>query len=79
MKTVEKEIGSILAGTIYAPMADVTVNGGNSTTGCTTGPTTGCLAIQIISYTWKIDGGGLVEMPYDPSELYQLDLRGLIH
>jgi hypothetical protein len=70
---------TILAGTIYAPMADVTVNGGNSTTGCTTGPTTGCLAIQIISYTWKIDGGGLVEMPYDPSELYQLDLRGLIH
>lgn len=70
---------TILAGTIYAPLADVEVNGGNSTTGCSGTTTAGCLAIQIISYTWKIAGGGLVEMPFDPAGLYQLDLRGLVH
>lgn len=70
---------TILAGTIYAPLADVAINGGQTTTGCGAGPSAGCLAIQIISYTWKIDGGALVEMPYDPSELYVLDQRGLVH
>jgi hypothetical protein len=76
--TLGGQSSTVLAGTIYAPLANVTVNGGSATTGCT-GPTSGCLSIQIIAYTWKIDGGGLVEMPYDPAELYQLDLRGLIH
>ena len=69
---------TILAGTIYAPKAEVQVSGGSATTGCASGPTAGCLAIQIISYRWKITGGGLVEMPYDPAELYQLDQRGLV-
>jgi hypothetical protein len=69
---------TILAGTIYAPKAEVQVSGGSSTTGCSTGPSAGCLAIQVISYRWKITGGGLVEMPYDPAELYQLDQRGLV-
>jgi len=69
---------TILAGTIYAPKSEVDVTGGSSTTGCS-GTTAGCLSIQIISWTWKIAGGGLVEMPYDPAELYQLDQRGLVH
>lgn len=72
------QASTILAGTIYAPKADVKISGGTSTTGCAAGPTAGCLAIQIISYTWSITGGGLVEMPYDPAELYQLDQRGLV-
>jgi hypothetical protein len=72
------QASTVLAGTIYAPRADVQIAGGTSTTGCTSGPTAGCLAIQIISYTWSITGGGLVEMPYDPAELYQLDQRGLV-
>lgn len=72
------QASTILAGTIYAPKADVQISGGTSTTGCTTGASAGCLAIQIISYTWSITGGGLVEMPYDPAELYQLDQRGLV-
>ena len=76
--TLGGQSSTVLAGTIYAPMANVTINGGSSTTGCTAGPSEGCLAIQIISYTWKIDGGGLVEMPYDPAELYQFPSRGLI-
>ena len=70
---------TILAGTIYAPKSDVVVNGGSSTTGCASGPTSGCLSIQIVSWTWTVTGGGTVEMPYDPAELYQLDQRGLVH
>jgi hypothetical protein len=71
---------TIMSGTIYAPLAEVDINGGQNTTGCT-GPvaTQSCLSIQIISYRWKIDGNALVTMPYDPAELYQLDLRGLVH
>ncbi len=69
---------TVLAGTIYAPKSEVDITGGSSTTGCS-GSTSGCLSIQIISWTWKIAGGGLVEMPYDPAELYQLDQRGLVH
>jgi hypothetical protein len=69
---------SILSGTIYAPKADVLINGGSGTTGCDGSATASCLSIQIISWTWKIDGDALVEMPYDPSELFQLKQRGLV-
>jgi hypothetical protein len=72
------QASSILSGTIYAPKADVFVNGGTGTTGCDGSVTASCLSIQIISWTWKIDGDADVEMPYDPSELYQIYLRGLI-
>ena len=73
------QASTILAGTIYAPRAQVEIAGGSGTTGCTSGPTAGCLAIQIISWRWKITGNALVEMPYDPAELYLLDQRGLVH
>jgi hypothetical protein len=69
---------SVLSGTIYAPKADVDVNGGSGTTGCDGSATASCLSIQIISWTWKITGNSLVEMPYDPSELFQLSQRGLV-
>ncbi|MBA2632356.1 MAG: hypothetical protein H0U86_05070 [Chloroflexi bacterium] len=69
---------SILAGTIYAPKAQVEVSGGAAGTGCSGTTTASCLAIQIISYRWKITGNGQVDMPYDPSELYQLPSRGLV-
>lgn len=74
------QASSILAGTIYAPAAEVQIAGGSGTTGCS-GPvaTRSCLAIQIISWRWKITGNALVEMPYDPSELYQPENRGLVH
>jgi hypothetical protein len=77
--TLGGQASTIMAGTIYAPLAEVDINGGTSTTGCSGGATASCLSIQIISYRWKIDGGALVEMPYDPSELYPLEQRGLIH
>jgi Putative Flp pilus-assembly TadE/G-like len=77
--TLGGQASTIMAGTIYAPLAEVNINGGTSTTGCTTGPSASCLSIQVISYRWKIDGGALVEMPYDPAELYILEQRGLVH
>lgn len=70
---------TILAGTIYAPKSQVNVSGGSAGTGCTSGPSAACLAIQIISWRWTITGGGTLDMPYDPSELYQVQLRGLVH
>ena len=70
---------TVLAGTIYAPKSQVTINGGSATTGCDGGPTSGCLSIQIIAWRWTITGGGTLDMPYDPSEIYQINLRGLVH
>jgi hypothetical protein len=72
------QASTILAGTIYAPEADVLINGGTDTTGCSGGLSASCLAIQIISYTWKIDGNAVVDMPYDPSGLFQFPQRGLV-
>lgn len=72
------QASSIMSGTIYAPLAEVTITGGTGTTGCGGGSTSSCLSIQIISYRWTITGNATVDMPYDPSELYQLDLRGLV-
>ena len=69
---------SILSGTIYAPKADVFINGGTGTTGCSGTSTASCLSVQIISWTWKIDGNAIVDMPYDPSELFQVSQRGLV-
>jgi hypothetical protein len=71
------QASTVLAGTIYAPKAEVQIAGGTSTTGCS-GTSLGCLSIQIISWRWKITGGGLVEMPYDPAEIYQFPARGLV-
>ena len=60
-----------IAGTIYAPKAHVDI-GGN-------GSASGVLAIQIISWTWKINGNGNLYMPYDPALLYTILQRGLVH
>jgi hypothetical protein len=71
---------TILAGTIYAPLASVEIAGGSNTTGCTDDASTvSCLSIQVIAWQWKITGNATVEMPYDPKELYNLDQRGLVH
>lgn len=74
------QASSILAGTIYAPAADVEIVGGTGTTGCS-GPvaTQSCLSIQIISWRWKISGNASVDMPYDPDEMYKPENRGLVH
>jgi hypothetical protein len=72
------QASSVMAGTIYAPRAQVEVSGGATGTGCGGSTAASCLAIQIIAYRFKVSGGGLVEMPYDPAELYQLPQRGLV-
>lgn len=74
------QASSILAGTIYAPAAEVQITGGTDTTGCS-GPIEdrACLSIQIIAWRWKVAGNGLVEMPYDPNELFRPENRGLVH
>jgi hypothetical protein len=77
--TIGGQSSTILAGTIYAPRSQVNINGGSATTGCGTGPSAGCLSIQIISWRWSITGGGTLDMPYDPSEIYRINLRGLVH
>jgi hypothetical protein len=60
-----------IAGTIYAPKADVKLTG--------TGSSTARLAVQVISWTWDVGGGADIYMPYDPSQLYHITQRGLVH
>lgn len=59
-----------IAGTIYAPFADVKIDGN--------GDSTAILAVQIISWTWDIGGNGNIYMPYDPSQLYHITQQGLV-
>jgi len=60
----------VIAGTIYAPKAAVTLNGG------ATG--TGSASIQIIAWQFSLTGGAVLTMPYDPRELYQFEEKGLV-
>ncbi len=60
-----------IAGTVYAPRVQVTLDGGGSVNGSA--------AIQIISWQWTIIGGSQITMPYDPNQLYHLEQRGLVH
>ena len=61
-----------LAGTIYAPLANVKITGNGEAEGTR-------LAVQIISYTWDVGGEGNLYMPYDPSQLYHFIQQGLVH
>jgi hypothetical protein len=60
-----------LAGTIYAPLANVKITGNGDALGTK-------LAVQVISYTWDIGGNGNLFMPYDPSQLYHFIQQGLV-
>jgi hypothetical protein len=60
-----------IAGTIYAPQAHVNLEGNGSSTAT--------LAVQVISWTWDVGGNGNLYMPYDPSQLYHITQRGLVH
>ena len=61
-----------LAGTIYAPLADVKITGNGEAEGTR-------LAVQLISLTWDLGGNGELFMPYDPSQLYHFVQQGLVH
>jgi len=68
-----------VAGTIYAPTGSVTLSGSTGTnTGCSSGTTMNCASVQIIADTFTINGGNNLDMPYDPSQLYHLDQKGLV-
>lgn len=60
-----------IAGTIYAPEALVKMEGNGSSTAR--------LAVQIIAWQFDIGGNANLYMPYDPSELYHITQRGLVH
>jgi hypothetical protein len=60
-----------LAGTIYAPSANVKITG-NGDAAATK------LAVQVISWTWDIGGNGNLYMPYDPADLYHITQQGLV-
>lgn len=75
---IQAQSDLVLSGTIYAPRSLVSIQGGTSGTGCSGSPQI-CLAVQIIARQWSIAGGGTIDMPYDPAELYQLEQRGLVH
>ena len=60
-----------LAGTIYAPLADVKITGNGDALGTR-------LAVQVISWTWDIGGNGNIYMPYDPAGLYHITQQGLV-
>jgi hypothetical protein len=70
---------SVVAGTIYAPKSNVILNGGSNSTGCGAGPNQACLSVQVIAWQFDITGGGVLEMPYDPSQIYQVQNKGLVH
>lgn len=72
----------VLSGTIYAPNSKVSIAGGTNGSGCSIpapGETQTCLAVQIIAMSWSISGGGTVDMPYDPNELFHVTQIGLVH
>jgi Putative Flp pilus-assembly TadE/G-like len=77
-----------LAGTIYAPTANVSITGNSATN--TNGdvcpgvdgtvPVAGkaIAAVQVISWTLDLGGTGDLCMPYDPSQLWKLNQQGLV-
>jgi len=62
-----------IAGTIYAPTQQVKVDGG------ALAGNDGTATVQIIAWQWDIGGNGNLIMPYDPTQLYHLDQKGLVH
>jgi hypothetical protein len=76
--TISGQSDLVLSGTIYAPKSLVKISGGSNGTGCSGSPQT-CLAIQIIARQWVISGGGVIDMPYNPADLYPILGQGLVH
>jgi hypothetical protein len=78
-----------IAGTIYAPAANVVIIGHSTTNtnvekcpgvdGTQPVPGKTIAAVQIIAWTIDIGGTGDVCMPYDPDQLWALNQQGLVH
>lgn len=69
--TLGGQVSLDLAGTIYNPKGPVTMEGGSGL-----GSTA---AVQIIAWQFDVGGNANLDMPYDPSKLYQFDEKGLVH
>jgi hypothetical protein len=59
-----------ISGTIYSPKGHVDMEGGSGVGNRA--------SVQIISWTWRIGGNADLDMPYDPSLLYQFKGKGLV-
>lgn len=59
-----------VSGTIYNPKGPVKMEGGTGV-----GSTA---AVQVIAWTIDVGGGSTLNMPYDPSKLYQFPEKGLV-
>jgi len=62
-----------VAGTIYSPKGLVNMEGGSGVAG-----STNTASIQIIAWHFDVGGNGNLDMPYDPSQLYQFPAKGLV-
>jgi len=60
-----------IAGTIYSPKGLVKLEGG--------GAAGSTAAVQVISWQFDVGGGADLDMPYDPTQLYQFPAKGLVH
>jgi len=60
-----------VAGTIYSPKGTVTLEGGSGVDSTA--------AVQVIAWQFDVGGNATLDMPYDPSQLYRFDEKGLVH
>jgi Putative Flp pilus-assembly TadE/G-like len=60
-----------IAGTVYSPKGLVTLEGGSGVGGSTA-------SVQIIAWHFDVGGNSNLDMPYDPSQLYQFPVKGLV-
>lgn len=77
-----------IAGTIYAPTANVSITGNSATNtngdvcpgvdGTVPLPGRAIAAVQVIAWTLDLGGTGDLCMPYDPSQLWKLNQQGLV-
>jgi hypothetical protein len=59
-----------ISGTIYSPKGNVKMEGGSSGAGVA--------AVQVIAWQVDVGGNAALDMPYDPSKLYQFPEKGLV-
>jgi hypothetical protein len=62
-----------ISGTIYSPKGLVKLEGGGGIAGATN-----VASVQIIAWQFDVGGNFDLDMPYDPSQLYQFLVKGLV-
>ncbi len=69
--TLGGQVSLDLAGTIYNPKGQVTMEGGSGAGSSA--------SVQVIAWQFDVGGNASLDMPYDPSQLYRFDEKGLVH